>query len=108
MKTLTGPRVAWKLFRLRADGSLGSLFIERDAPRPSGKWLKASFNPTQGYAPRRGWHVMPRAAAPHLSTRGRVWVRVLIKDYTAFERPASQGGRWFLAKWMRIGRAGKR
>lgn len=36
--------------------------------------------------------------APHLSTRGRVWARVEVADYTVLVRPTTQGGEWLLAQ----------
>lgn len=34
--------------------------------------------------------------------KDRAWFVVEVKDYTTHERPASQGGKWLLAKKMRI------
>jgi hypothetical protein len=99
--------IGYKLFRRRDDGTLGSLFIHRQAVVPIGEWLQAEPHRTRGYAFRPGWHVCPRPVAPHLKLRlangeQRVWYRVEIKDYTVEERPASQGGRWCLAQWMKV------
>lgn len=92
----------YKLLRLRKDGSLGPLFINRKMKVPLGKWLKAELFPTKGFAVREGWHTLARKSAPHLSKRGRVWCEVEIKDFEQFERPKSQGGLWYLSKWIRI------
>jgi len=95
-------RLGWKLFRLRADGTLGPLFINSTLCVPVGKWLWAEDHPTDGYAHRPGWHVLPLRRAPHLSMRGRVWARVEIEHFVEHKRPANQGGRWFLARRMRV------
>lgn len=93
---------AYKLVRKRRDGTLGSLFIKRKAVLPVGTWLEAEDVPTTGYAHRPGWHCCADKHAPHLSKKGRVWVRVQIKDYDTHIRPAAQGGKWFTAQQMKI------
>jgi hypothetical protein len=92
----------YKLFHVRKDGSIGSLFINRSVRLPVGKWLAAEDHPTKGYAFRPGWHCTFKPDAPHLSTRGRRWFRVEIKGYTIHLRPLSQGGLWYTANQMRI------
>ncbi len=93
---------ACKLVRKRKDGSIGSLFINRRAKLPFGKWLQAEDHPTKGYAHRPGWHCTFRPEAPHLSMKGRVWVEVEVEDYTVCKRPVSQGGEWLLAQRMKV------
>jgi hypothetical protein len=93
---------AYKLVRSRRDGSLASLFIGRGDTLPLGVWMKAEDIPTKGYAHRPGWHTMKTPKAPHLTMKGRVWVEVVIDDYSMFERPVSQGGIWYLANYMKI------
>lgn len=93
---------AWKLFRLRKDESLGSLFINVKERIPVGTWLDAEFHPTKGYAPRRGWHCTLKPRAPHLSKKGRTWRKVMVLDYEEFDRPKNQGGRWLLSQKMII------
>lgn len=93
---------AFKLLRVRKDGTLGPLFINCRQVIPIGKWLPAEDHPRKGYARRPGWHVAPRPCAPHLSLKGRVWMRVEVKDKVDLVRPAAQGGTWWLAKWMRV------
>jgi len=99
---------AYKLMRLRKDGSLGSLFIDRKAVIPIGEWLEAECIPTKGFAVREGWHCcFDTKSAPHLkeklaSGEQRVWVECEVKDYEIYDRPASQGSRWLLCKWMKI------
>ena len=94
--------VAYKLVRRRKDGSLGPLFINRRLRIPLGAWLDAEDHPTAGYAHRPGWHCTTTPCAPHLSERGRVWVKCLAEDCTEFSRPQSQGGTWLLAKRIKF------
>ena len=93
---------AYKLMRMRKDGTLGSLFINKKAVIPLGEWLEAEDHPTKGYAHRPGWHCTFKPEAPHLTMRGRVWVEVEVEDYGVFERPINQGGKWILAKIMKV------
>jgi len=93
---------AYKLFTLRRDGTLGPLFINRRQRIPYDTWLPALNYPTKGYKVRPGWHVTKTPLAPHLSKKGRVWRAVEITDFKKLERPASQGGTWLLANWMRV------
>ena len=92
----------FKLFRMRKNGTLGTLFINRRLVVPLNTWLPAESHPTKGYAYRPGWHAMATPNAPHLTERGRVWAQVEVKDFEVFHRPAAQGGKWFLAKSMRV------
>ena len=94
--------IAYKLFRVRQDGSLGSLFINRRRRLPIGEWMESECIPTKGFAVREGWHCLPRPEAPHLTIKGRRWYAVEIDDWETLDRPASQGGHWFLAHRMRI------
>lgn len=94
--------VAYKLFRTRRDGSLGSLFINRRFQVPLHAWLLSEDHPAQGYARRPGWHVVSKPVAPHLSLRGRRWYRVEIKDFSRLDRPVRQGATWFIARQMRV------
>lgn len=98
---------AFKLLRLRADGTLGPLFINRSQVIPIGRWLAAEDHPTRGYANRPGWHCCVKAEAPHLKTElasgeQRVWCSVDLIGVEEFSRPPSQGGTWYLAKKMRV------
>ena len=94
--------VGYKLLRVRKDGSLGPLFINRRQRIPTGEWLQAGAHPTKGYAFRPGWHATLLPVAPHLSTKGRVWCRVTLRGVTRYNRPESQGGTWLLAQEMRV------
>lgn len=93
---------AYKLLRLRKDGTLGPLFINRRQVIPLGEWLTAEDHPTPGYAHRPGWHAAAQPVAPHLSKRGRVWAEVELEDAQQLKRPASQGSTWYLAKRMKV------
>jgi hypothetical protein len=100
-KTVNSTK-AWKLFRLRKDGTLGPLFINKKLIVEEGIWFPAEDHPTKGYKCRPGWHCTPRKFAPHLTTKGRVWVEVEIADYQDLQKPESQGGTWYLAKWLKV------
>ena len=92
----------YKLFRVRRDGTLGSLFINRRPALPLGVWLPAASYPTKGFAVRPGWHVTKRPHAPHLSLQGRRWYCVEFRGYEVLQRPARQGGTWYLARQLKI------
>lgn len=93
---------AYKLLRLRKDGSLGPLFINRRQRIPLHQPLKAEAHLTRGFAFRPGWHCMAKPEAPHLSKKGRIWCEVEIDDFSEFHRPQSQGGKWYLANQMKV------
>jgi hypothetical protein len=99
-------QTAWKLFRLKANGELTPLFINKQKELPIGEWMEAEDHPTNGFAHRPGWHATLKPVAPHLKEHAkgqkRVWIEVVIEDYTTFDRPQSQGGTWVLAKRMMI------
>lgn len=94
--------IAFKLFRVRKTGTIGSLFINRSAVIDVGVWVEAEDHRTKNYAHRPGWHVCAKPEAPHLSLAGRVWYEVEIDDYQAIHRPQRQGGTWYLAQRMRV------
>jgi hypothetical protein len=94
--------IAYKLLRLRKDGSLGPLFINQRQRIPVGVWLNAEAHPTKGFAFRPGWHCTHAPVAPHLSSKGRVWCEVLIQKFKEVKRQAAQGGLWFLAGRMKL------
>ena len=93
---------AYKLMKLRKDGTLGSLFINARARIPVGEWLQAHDHPTKGYQHRFGWHCTLQPKALHLSTKGRVWVEVEVEDFQILKRPENQGGEWVLANKMKV------
>lgn len=93
---------AYKLFTLRKNGELSSLFINKQDRLPINKWLTAKLYPTPGFKERFGWHCCPRPKAPHLSNRNRAWYKIEIKNFKELTKPKNQGGKWFLARKMRI------
>lgn len=102
-QTLTG----YKLFKLRANGTLGPLFINARQVVPVGEWLPAEDHPTNGFAHRPGWHCTLQPVAPHLAEHPkhgpkRVWMRVEMTGVTKYNRPESQGGTWALASAIRV------
>lgn len=98
---------AYKLVRIKKDGKLYPLFINKKVSTPIGVWLDAECYPTKGFAVRKGWHCTMMPKAPHLAMKlasgeQRVWCEVEIEDYDFFERPIKQGGTWALAQKMKI------
>jgi hypothetical protein len=93
---------AFKLLRMRRNGTIGPLFINRKQVIQLGVWMDAEDHHRKGYAHRPGWHVTLTACAPHLSMKGRVWMRVEVEDFVELKRPASQGGVWLLAQKMKV------
>lgn len=94
--------VAYKLFKKRKNGSYGSIFIDKKKELKLDEWYDAELHETKGFLPRLGYHCLPTANVPHLSTKGRVWLKVEIKDYEILNRPASQGGKWLIAKKIKL------
>lgn len=94
--------IAYKLFKVRRDGSIGPLFINAKLRIPVGEWLQAEAHPTKGFAYRPGWHCTLRPEAPHLSERGRRWFVVEVEGTKMYNRPESQGGTWVLAERLRV------
>jgi hypothetical protein len=95
---------AYKLLRVRKNGTIGPLFINRRQIIPTGVWLESEDHPTKGFAHRQGWHCTLKPVAPHLSLKGRCWYEVSIKETMRYKRPESQGGTWVLAQKMKIKR----
>ena len=94
--------LAYKLLRVRKNGTLAPLFINRKQIIPIGRWLPAEDHPTKGFAHRMGWHCTLKPVAPHLTDKGRVWYIVLVEDFKIYRRPESQGGLWVLAQKMKV------
>lgn len=99
--------IAYKLFRLKPNGKITPLFIDKQRELPIGKWLDSEFIPTKGFAERQGWHCCLKPHAPHLkmdlkSGEKRGWATVKIEDFKYYNRPESQGGTWVLADKMKI------
>ena len=92
----------YKLFRVRKDGSIGPLFINKRQRLETNVWYQAEAHRTKGYAFRPGWHICSTPSAPHLSKNGRVWAEVEFNNHQEIVRPANQGGLWYLAEQMKI------
>lgn len=99
---------AYKIFRIRKDGSIGTLFIDKRARLEIGQWYRAKDLPTKGFAHRPGWHSCSSLSAPILeNTRtarreNRWWFEVEIKEATPNPRPLKQGGMCYISPWIRI------
>jgi hypothetical protein len=94
--------VAYKLFRIKKDGNITSLFINKSKNLPIDEWVDAESYPTKGFKVRPFWHCTESPNAPHLSLNGRAWFIVNMEEYTEFIRPENQGNKWFLAKRIKI------
>lgn len=90
--------IAYKLCRKLKNGDIRTLFIDKKKNLVFNKWITAENHPTKGFAVRPYWHSTSLPIAPHLSERDRVWVECKIKNYSLFNRPAQQGGLWYLSK----------
>ena len=98
----TATRIGYKLFRVRRDNTLGTLFINRRQRLEVGETYQAEDHPTPGYAHRPGWHICSEKSAPHLSTKGRKWFLVEFSGYRNHPRPECQGGLCFTADRLTI------
>ena len=94
--------IGYKLLSLRKNGTLGPLFINKRQVIKVGEWMIAESHPTNGYAVRPGWHILAEQNAPHLSKKNRVWCKVRFHAAKEIIRPASQGGKWYLALYMKV------
>jgi hypothetical protein len=100
---------AYKLLRIKKDGKLYPLFINKTVATPIGEWMEAECIPTKGFAVRKGWHCCFIPLAPHLKMElangeQRVWVECEVEEWESYDRPESQGGAWILAQRMKINR----
>lgn len=93
---------AYKLCRIKKNGEITPLFINKKKVLPFNVWLESECHPTKGFKVRPYWHCTSEPTAPHLSSKGRIWVKVEIEDYIDFKRPENQGGLWFLAKKIKL------
>ena len=93
---------AYKLFRVRRDGSIGSLFINTKERYKLNEWMVAKPFKRSGFQFRPGWHSLDKPVAPHLTLKGRAWFLVELAGWTDHTRPVSQGGKWYLSSWLRI------
>jgi hypothetical protein len=99
--------IAYKLFKIRKDGSIGSLFINASEKYEINKWMDAKPIKKNGFAFRCGFHCLINPVAPHLKMNlangeKRAFFKVEIESYEYFTRPKSQGGGWVLAQRMKI------
>ena len=95
--------IGYKLFRKRKDGTYGPLFINKRLKLVPGTVYEAEDHPTKGFAHRPGWHVCSKPIAPHLRQGGdRVWCLVDFSRTATIDRPAAQGGIWYLGSFMMI------
>lgn len=92
----------YKLFRVLKNGSIASLFINKNIRHKMGVWLEAEDHPTKGYAHRFGWHSVEKPIAPHLSMKGRAWFECEIKEYVPLNRPLNQGAKWYISYKLKI------
>lgn len=91
---------AYKLLRVRADGTLGSLRMDAGRKLPPGEWLPAGNHARPGLAPHPGWHALTAPASKHFKMLpGRRWYRVELSSVTEYPRP---GEMWLVAGCMRI------
>lgn len=97
--------IGFKLFRVRKDGTIGPLFINRRQRVPVGEWIESEYHPTKGFAHRAGWHMCTRPVAPHLKlTAERAWFMVEYDETSSrtYHRPECQGGDWILADKIKV------
>lgn len=90
---------AYKLCKLRKDGSVGPLFIKKSLRIPFGEWIEAGDHPTNGFAHRPGWHCSWDMTTHLKLTPDRVWVEVEIEDWEEFQWRKST---WVLAKRVKF------
>lgn len=89
-------KIGYKLFEQDKNGNLYPLFIGKNNIVELGKWLKAEYIPTKGFAKRGGWHIGEMPDAPWLkgydgsdigiykSQRGKSFKRVwCVVEYNA-------------------------
>lgn len=94
--------IAFKLFHVRKNGTLGPLFINRTQIIPLNTWLLAESHRTKGFKFRPGWHVTEKPYALHLTMKDRCWYEVEISDFVEHIRPVNQGGKWLIAQKMKV------
>jgi hypothetical protein len=94
----------WKVFRVRDDGTLGSLFFGRRRVLLRGQWLGAHKGlHLSSLAYRPGWHVLLRRSAPWLTSKKdrRVMLRVEARGViSVYVSP--RGVPWLIAQEIRI------
>ena len=95
--------IAYKLCRKAKDGNIYPLFINKKVPFIFHQTMKAECHPTKGFAVRKGFHCCFIPYAPHLKEKlkngeQRVWIELEVDDFTTYDRPQTQGGKWILAQ----------
>jgi hypothetical protein len=91
---------AYKLFRVRKDGSLGSLYINRRARYTPGYWYHFEEVPTKGFGWRPGFHALPQPEASWINEKEeRVWYHVELKRVTVH---LTHKGEWYTAEEMKV------
>jgi hypothetical protein len=93
---------SYKLFRQLKSGAITSLFINKKKHLEKDVWMDAECFPTKGFKIRPFWHCTEKPFAPHLSEKGRIWLKVEMENFEEFMRPEAQGGKWFLARRIKI------
>lgn len=104
---------AYKLFRVRTNGTLGPVIINRGQVIPVGKWLKAEDHSAKalsyGVAVRPGFHATKEPHAPHLTkpskkalADNRTWYLVELKKVRAEHRGVDGGSDWYVADHMKV------
>lgn len=104
---------AYKLFRVRRDGSLGPVIINRGARIPVGEWLECEDHSgkakSYGVAVRVGFHACAEPVAPHLTkpskkadADNRTWYAVELEGAVEMHRGVDGGSDWFVARRMRV------
>ena len=100
------PNYGYKLLHVRKNGTLSPLFINKKQVIPLNTWMIAGDHKTKGFAHRPGWHICSKPNAPHIKLnpkcQKRAWFKVQFFKYETLNRPQSQGGIWFIAKYMKI------
>lgn len=94
--------IAYKLFRQLKNGDITPLFINKTKRLQFDEWMDAECHPTKGFTIRPFWHCTSTPNAPHLSEKNRIWLKVEIEEFTEYQRPDNQGGKWYLANRMKI------
>ena len=94
--------IVYKLVRKLKDNKLYPLFIDKKRSYVFHEKRYAECIPTKGFALRTGFHCCIKPYAPHLKMKlsngeNRVWMECEVEDYTFYDRPESQGGKWVLA-----------
>jgi len=100
------PNYGYKLLHVRKNGTLSPLFINKKQVIPLNTWMIAEDHKTPKFAHRPGWHICSEPNAPHIKLnpkcQKRAWFKVQFFKYETLNRPQSQGGIWFIAKYMKI------